>query len=525
MSEQDHDQVPKFAAHCCPCGEHAKHGGEGVSRRTFLGNAGGAALGGIALTGLTWKSVAAAGLGAEQADRRKPLVVQPIFLYSTYQRKEQTSWRPWGGIQTQTDADQEVQRIQGELAALKKSADFPIEILPLASVRNTDELNAVSTTDQADTVLLYAAGGQTETIDAVGKLGKDVIFFVRYRSGPVYLWYEIVSPSYLRQHTDELKVDGIDFEDVVVDSQEEILWRLRSLGGLHNTMGTRILSIGAPGGWAQPRGVVPELAKKRWNLDIRTITYDELGKLIREATGDQRAVATARHRAGTYLKLPGTTLETDRAFVDNAFLLECVFRALMTKADCQAMTINGCMTTIMPMSKTTACLPLSTLNDDGYLAFCESDFVVVPSGILLANISGRPAFLQDPTYPHNGIITLAHCTGPRKMDGKTLEPVKIMTHFESDYGAAPKVDMRKGQKVTMIAPDFKAERWMGLSGEIVDHPLLPICRSQIDVRFEVDSRLVAERMPGFHWMLVYGDYARETGYALKRTPIEWDYLG
>ena len=78
------------------------------------------------------------------------------------------------------------------------------------------------------------------------------------------------------------------------------------------------------------------------------------------------------------------------------------------------------MGTIMPMAETTACLPLSTLNDDGYLAFCESDFVVIPSGMLLANISGKPMFLNDPTYPHDGIITLAHCTGPRKMDGKTL---------------------------------------------------------------------------------------------------------
>ena len=44
------------------------------------------------------------------------------------------------------------------------------------------------------------------------------------------------------------------------------------------------------------------------------------------------------------------------------------------------MTINGCMSTIMPISETTACLPLSTLNDDGYMAFCESDFVVIPGG-------------------------------------------------------------------------------------------------------------------------------------------------
>ena len=111
------------------------------------------------------------------------------------------------------------------------------------------------------------------------------------------------------------------------------------------------------------------------------------------------------------------------------------------------------------------------------------------------------------------------------MDGKTLEPARIMTHFESDYGAAPKVEMHTGQKVTMIAPDFKAERWMGLSGEIADHPFLPICRSQIDVRFNADSDAVAERMPGFHWMLVYGDYLREAGYALKKIPIKWDCLG
>ncbi len=521
----DHSPTPGLAAHCCPCGEHSEKSADGVSRRTFLGNVSGAALGGVALTGLTWKAVAAAAPSTLGPPSRKPLVVQPVFMYSTYQRAHQRSWRPWGGIQTQADADQEMQRINGELAALKKEADFPVEILPLASVRNPSELAAVKTISRADTVLLYAAGGGGDTLAAAGKLGKDLIIFVRYRSGPVYLWYEIVSPRYLRQHTDELKVEGVDFDDVVVDDQNEILWRLRSLCGLHNTMGSRILAIGGPGGWAQPRDVVPQLARERWKLDIRTVTYDDLGQLIKAARDDQKAVTTAKQRAEAYLKLPGTKLETKRKFVDNAFLLEQVFRGLMAKADCRAMTINGCMATIMPLAETTACLPLSTLNDDGYLAFCESDFVVIPSGILLANISGRPAFLQDPTYPHKGIITLAHCTGPRKMDGKTLEPAQIMTHFESDYGAAPKVDMRIGQKVTMIAPDFKEERWMGLAGDIVAHPLLPICRSQIDVRFDADCRQVAERMPGFHWMLVFGDYVRETGYALRRTPIKWDLLG
>ena len=82
--------------------------------------------------------------------------------------------------------------------------------------------------------------------------------------------------------------------------------------------------------------------------------------------------------------------------------------------------------------------------------------------------------------------------------------------------AAPKVEMHTGQQVTNIAPDFSAKRWLGFSGRIAAHPFLPICRCQIDVSFDADSRLVAERMPGFHWMMVYGDYLREAGYALKR---------
>ncbi len=517
MSAPEHNHVPAVRPHCCPCCDHLETGDDGISRRRFLS---GAALGGVALTGLSWSVLSAAEAEEESAPKRRPLVVKPIFTYRTYSRRPQRSWRSWGGIENQQRADEELVRIQGELKKLKETADFPIEFLPVAAIRGGGDLAKVDDIDKADTLLVYAANGD---LNAIAKLKKDTIFFCRYKSGPVYLWYEIISPRFLRQHSDKLAFEDLDFGDVVIDDQDEILWRLRSLCGLRNATGSGIVAVGGPSGWSCRQA--PDLAREQFKLDIHTVTYKDLGELIKAAMADEAAVKRAKQRADKYLKLPNTPLETKRSFVDNAFLLDQIFRNLMKKANCGALTINGCMATIMPMSQTTACLPLSTLNDDGYLAFCESDFVVIPSGILLAHISGKPVFLQDPTYPHDGIITLAHCTAPRKMDGKTLEPARIVTHFESDYGAAPKVDMHKGQQVTMIAPDFKAERWMGLLGVIEDHPFHPICRSQIDVRYEADDDVVAERMPGFHWMLAYGDYRRELAYALRRTPIEWDYLG
>jgi hypothetical protein len=507
-----------FKAHCCPCGQ-----GDGVSRRGFLG---GAAIGGIALTGLSW-SVMKAAEGGGQLDNplpRKPLKVKPILLYSTPKRREKWSWRNWGGIETEAQAKEEVARIQGELNKLQSDADFPVQFLPIAAIKSGSELAGVTDLDAADAVIAYPAGGGTGDMQAICGTGKDTIIFVRHQSGPLYLWYEIISPRALRAHTDERVTPTIDFDDVVVDDQGEILWRLRSLCGLRNTRGSRIVAVGGPGGWAQPRDKIVGLVDDRWQLDIRTVTYDELGELIKAARADQGEMELARRRAEAYLKIPGTSMEVKREWVDNAFLLEQVFRKLMATAECRAMTINQCMGTIMPMSDTTACLPLSTLNDDDYLAFCESDFVVVPSGILLGNITGHPPFLHNPTYPHHNMITLAHCTAPRKMDGKNLEPVRIVTHFESDFGAAPKVEMRKGQRLTSAIPDFDAEQWYGLASEIVDHPFLPICRSQIDVKFECDSNLLAEHMKGFHWMTVYGDYLKEIGYALKKTPIKWEVL-
>ena len=486
--------------------------------------AGTGAIGTVALSGLSWTELSAAGSAAQYTDKRKPLFVKPVLTYEIPERQTQTSWRAWGGIQTKKDVQDEISRINSELKVLKERSDFPVEFLPVAEAASVNDIRKLGDAAQVDTYMIYAAGGGMDIFSALNDTGKNIIIFCRHKSGPVYLWYEIISPRFLRQHSDTLSVKGIDEDDVVIDNQDELLWRLRSLAGLKNTVGSRILAVGGPSAWAQPLEVSMKAISETYKLEILTVSYDELGRLITEARKNTQTLSQAKRRADEYLLTAGTVLETKAPYVENCFVLEEIFLQLMNRYDCRAITINNCMGTIMPLAETSACLTLSLLNDAGYLAFCESDFIVVPSGILLSGISGKPVFLNDPTYPHDNIITLAHCTAPRKMDGKKTEPARILTHFESDYGAAPKVEMAVGQVVTNIMPDFAFKRNVGLLGKIIDNPMMDICRSQIDISYECESRKIAAEMPGFHWMTCYGDYMRETGYALKKIGIKFENL-
>ena len=110
------------------------------------------------------------------------------------------------------------------------------------------------------------------------------------------------------------------------------------------------------------------------------------------------------------------------------------------------------------------------------------------------------------------------------MDGKTYYPTKVVTHYESDYGAAPKVEIPIGQEVTFIDPEYSTGRWIGLKGNVEGNPFYEICRSQQDVRIQGDWKKLLNEVRDSHWMMVYGDYLKEIGYAARRIGIKWETI-
>ena len=474
-----------------------------------------------------------------------PLTIQPVFVYEIPERVEGTSWRTWSGLITQEHVDTEIRRIGNELDALKTRADFPLKILPLVSVRNSEEAKGVAAANH-DGMIVYASGGPMYNVAPYQELldpEKMNIIFLRHKSGPVYYYYCGASHRLLRQYTDDFQgIGNLQPQDIVVDDHNEVLWRLRAFHGLKNTRGKKVVCIGGPGGYGAG-SVSPENTRMLWGMELITVKYDRYNALIDSAYKDKNLVSQCAQKAADYLNQRGVSLfplqrelttkelyagkgsKEDlgpaRTFLERAFVLEKVYIDLMEECDTNAITVGGCMGAMLNTSKTTACMTLTLLNDNGYMAFCESDFAVIPASILLYYISGKPVFFGNPTFPNNNIVTVAHCSAPRKMNGKTLEPVKIRTHFESDYGSAPKVEMRVGQEITVLVPDFLSRRWAGFEGVITGNPEMDICTTQINIQINADMDRLINETRGFHWPLCYGNYLREVGYALGKTDIGW----
>lgn len=442
------------------------------------------------------------------------LVVQPVLMYSVPRRRKGRSWRNWGGVQTEEAAEQEALCIGKELDGLCERADFGMRALPVAKVTRPQQVGGLKDAG-ADAVVLYAAGGWIDSFNALIGLGKPLVVFLRRHSGPYYLWDEIVHARLLRGHKDQLTHPGLGVNDVVVDDLGDLIWRLRALYGLSNTLGRRIVCVGGPGGWATR--AAPERARERFRLDMVSVPIRELNAMIQAGRKDEALMDRCRRDAGSYLGAAGVTLKTTREAVTEAFLLEKLLGDLMTNHKAHAITTNACMNSyagIMP------CLTLGLINDAGYMAYCESDFVVIPSGILMHFICGRPTYLCNPTYPHKGRMVFAHCAAPRRMDGRTLEPVDVVTHYESDHGAASHVGFREGQLLTILKPDFEGKHWLAFTATIVGTPELPTCRAQIEVELTPDTQEVLRNLRGFHCMLAYGDYTKEVAYAASKVGIE-----
>jgi hypothetical protein len=506
---------------CCSGGLPHSHE-DGVSRRHFLEGLGvaGVAAGALAVTaGKSWAAAAEPPPFERPFPQGAALRIKPLLIYDIPGQREQDSWRSYGAIQTTAAAQEEAARIAKELGQLKERAEFPIELRSVELLDSQGKLAQVPVQD-VDLCIVYAAGSCTQW-----PLNVPMVMFVRHRSGPFYLGFEIAHWRFLRQSGDLPGAKGFDTDDIVVDSQDELLWRLRAFYGLKNARGTKMLSIGgmlAYSGLAQENG--PRVAKEVWGYEFVNVSDEEFTKRLSAARADAAVVRSIEQQTATLLSRPNLKLETNREFVFNSVLALHVCRQLLKETGASNFGFAKCMSHAhISMLGTPPCFVLSLANDEGHTAYCHTDLSHTMPGVLLRWIASRPTFVCNSHHPHDGIFFVAHCQAPRRMNGRDFEPATIMTHYESDYGAACKTTYVKDQVVTAVVPNLACTKWFGFRGKVVGAPSYPACRSQMEILVDGDWKRLLREMEGFHTQVVYGDFTREVGYALKKLggQIEW----
>jgi len=493
-----------------------------LSRRTFLQGLGaaGVTMGGLAVSLRAVRAAEAEPVpGGQPFPQGSALRVKPVLVFDIPARGDRTSWRSYGAIQTPEAAREEGGRIEAELRQLQQRADFPIACQPVELLDSQAKLGQLAVSD-TDLCLVYAAGSVTQW-----PLGIPMVMFVRHQSGPFYLGFEIAHWRFLRGSGDLPVRPDYGVDDVVVDSYDELLWRLRALYGLKNAKGTKVLAIGGLAAYSAPaQEHGPRVAKDAWGYEIVEVPDEDFAKRLSAARADQQIVKQIEEQTTALLNLPNVTLQTDRKFVVNSHLALHVVRQYLQETGATNFGFARCMGHgQIAMLDTPPCFVLSLANDEGYTAYCHTDLSHTLPGVLLRWIASRPSFVCNSHCPHDGLFFVAHCQAPRRMNGRDFEPATIMTHYESDYGAACKTHYTKDQVVTAIVPNLACSKWQGFRGKIVGTPSYPACRSQMEILVDGDWRRLAREMEGFHTQVVYGDYTREVGYALQKlgSSIQW----
>ncbi len=255
---------------------------------------------------------------------------------------------------------------------------------------------------------------------------------------------------------------------------------VKALGGC--TIGL----IGEASPWLIASGIDKEALSRRCGVSFREICIDTLAKeylKYRELWEKHRLSAGARAELDEVLCRFACSLEGDRTPEDlsDAAIMYLALASLCKQEHLDAVTVK-CFD-LLSSCKTTACLALALLNDNGIIAGCEGDIPSICTMLAVYKALGRPSFMANPASidSDNLSIDFAHCTIPTVM----VESCTLPSHFESGIGIGINGEVPLGNYTLCKLSGKTLERSLICNGRLVKGEYLSNrCRTQVRFIFE-----------------------------------------
>ena len=255
---------------------------------------------------------------------------------------------------------------------------------------------------------------------------------------------------------------------------------VKALGGC--TIGL----IGEASPWLIASGIDKEALSKRCGVSFREICIGTLADKYlgyRELWKNHTLSAGARAELDEVLCRFSCSLEGDRTTEDlsDAAIMYLALASICKEEHLDAVTVK-CFD-LLSSCKTTACLALALLNDNGIIAGCEGDIPSICTMLAVYKALGRPSFMANPASidSDNLSIDFAHCTIPTVM----VESCTLPSHFESGIGIGINGEVPLGNYTLCKLSGKTLERSLICNGRLVKGEYLSNrCRTQVRFIFE-----------------------------------------
>ena len=262
---------------------------------------------------------------------------------------------------------------------------------------------------------------------------------------------------------------------------------VKALGGC--TIGL----IGEASPWLIASGIDKEALSERCGVSFREISIGTLADKYlgyRELWKNHTLSAGARAELDEVLCRFSCSLEGDRTAEDlsDAAIMYLALASICKEEHLDAVTVK-CFD-LLSSCKTTACLALALLNDNGKIAGCEGDIPSICTMLAIYKALGRPSFMANPASidSDNLSIDFAHCTIPTVM----VEGCTLPSHFESGIGIGINGEVPLGNYTLCKLSGKTLERSLICNGRLVKGEYLSNrCRTQVRFIFETKAEFDA----------------------------------
>jgi len=328
------------------------------------------------------------------------------------------------------------------------------------------------------TVLFIASGGSEEKfLQIADSLPRPVV---------------VVSDSYNNSLPAALEIstwlyqNKIMFEHINIPAnpsaseKEEISRKLAQLETIQCALSAissyRIALIGGESPWLISSGADKEYLHNKYGATFVEINTSEIAEaFLKESCDDaeSRALIQKLHPYADSL-VCGNSL-------DEAVKFYKVLKRIVLENRIDALTIK-CFD-FLTSCKTTACLALALLNDEGTICGCEGDIPSLWSMILAKEICKSISFMANPSSVEfiDKSVDFAHCTAPMSIGTQNL----LTTHYESGAGVGVASQLKTGKYTLFKCGGSKLDLFYCFKGEVVQNTSVKErCRTQVKFVFK-----------------------------------------